>query len=394
MGNTNSEDTTARSDDRNDTLKGTGSGLNVLTGTSETSPALVGDAIFGKLVAWADAGNANRITIAISQSSTPYDPMVLNQEWSSPYAPAVVFAFDDERVFVAWTDDQGQVWLADSGDGWQSATAINGATSSSGPALAFLSDTIFLAWKDQNSQLALFTRDESGTENVYRSGRQINSRPTLATDGDRLIALSGGAEDGSGDQTLLMFNSMDLGQNFWPFTIQQIECVGPPALSSNRIDLYLVWADGKTRQLCSVVTNDLESFSFTTHDYICQSGGPSLALMFNPETGLDEPFVALTLDDTPPDANNQHVAVLSLPPISGVSDKPSLLAENYARRASPPRAPNPCPPLSIWDPAKRVCVPSGSCWGRCITQSFNLAFGWPVFNPFKYAFCVIGCKNS
>jgi hypothetical protein len=55
-------------------------------------------------------------------------------------------------------------------------------------------------------------------------------------------------------------------------------------------------------------------------------------------------------------------------------------------------APDPCPdPSTVYDPSTGQCIARGGCIGGCVMQSFTLVFGSPIFNPIKYANCMIAC---
>src|SRR5262249_47547541 len=103
----------------------------VLAGVSANPPSLTGDLIFGILVAWGDENG--QINLASSQSDPPYQPYIVNPDWSTFSTPAVALALEWGRVYLAWTDSAG-IHLANSGDGWSVDTVlevpVNTATAS------------------------------------------------------------------------------------------------------------------------------------------------------------------------------------------------------------------------------------------------------------------------
>ncbi|MBC8029572.1 MAG: hypothetical protein H7Z16_05620 [Pyrinomonadaceae bacterium] len=357
--------------------------MEVLEGMSPWPPSLTGEELFGVLVAWSDQNQGGLIYLATDQQNPPNQPLVVNPKWTSWDTPAIAIALEWERVYLAWTDDTGAINLANSGDGWDTEIKIAPAGSSSsdtGPALTFGIELLFIAWTTPKGLLSIATCDKKGTIKCYPTQCSALSRPSLAwSDGHVLYALSGGPLNG--DDPMRFYFSRDEGQSFGELYGPKDPCLGPPSLVVLNDYFYLVWADAKTSCLNFVVTQNLEDCTAIQYSNACHGGGPALISVG------DELNVGWSILAPPEDPTAHHLALGKLP-IS--KPGPSMDKDKYAKREQA-RAPDPCPdPMSVYDPAQDKCVPKGGCYGACVLGSF-MPFG--LFNPIKYAACVIACKS-
>jgi hypothetical protein len=372
----------------------------VLGGMSGTPPEIDGDSLFGTVVVWADGGNNDAVTLAFSGSSPAYAPSTLNPAWRSFDTPAVAIATEWEKLFVAFTDQDGFVQLVSSGDGWTgmhtlSPTAISNSV---GPALAYSDPLLYMAWQSPTGQLVFATRDKNGKINTFASDAPLTSRPTIcADDPSRIYVLCGGSV-ASGPSPIKIYLSIDGGETFSNVTTPLTTCFGPPSLV--QLDqFYLAWADGQTSQLRLAQTADLGSYTPMVYNVGCHNGGPAIipvATVTNisdPENPASWVFTLSSGWTTgSSDSNNHHVTVGTFGPLTVGAPQLAKQQRRIARRRAP-RAPDPCPdPLTVFDPATNKCVPRGGCIGGCVLSAFTGSVVGPVFNPIKYALCVITCE--
>ncbi|MGH6838166.1 MAG: hypothetical protein ACREDT_05075 [Methylocella sp.] len=368
----------------------------VLSGVSTTAPGVDGDGLFGVAAVWADAAHNGAVTMAISGSSPPYAPVVLNQNWTSFDTPAVALASDWEQVFVAFVDYDGYIQLATSGDGWTGTQSLSQGGLDAGPSLAYADNLLYIAWKTPLSQLAFATCDQNGQINFFQSDKLLTSRPTIcADDSSRIYVLCGGSVD-SGPLPILIYLTLDGGRTFSDVKTRGTSSIGPPSLV-NADKFYLAWADGTTSYLRLAETADLGSYTAMDYDNGCHGGGPALLLMLtipdvsDPRTWIFTLCTGWAIGAPPNDPTAHHVEVGSFGPLvvgaAHLENRRAKVAKLLA-----PRAPNPCPdPLTIYDPATGKCVPKGGCFGACVLSSFSPLTG--LFNPFSYAVCVARCLS-
>jgi hypothetical protein len=353
----------------------------VLTGISANPPSLAGDLIFGIIAAWADP--SGQIYLASSQDSPAYQPHAVNAAWSTFSTPAIALALEWGRVYLAWTDSAG-VHLANSGDSWSLDHLIPSSVDvEAGPALAFSGNMLFIAWKTNDSRLGIATCDFSGNMAWQLTEWPILSGPSLTWSNRLLYVLAGGPSDGTEDQTVRIYLSEDGGQSFSPVPTQRNTSIGAPALATVNDVYYLVWADGQTSLFNAAVTTTLEEYTVTNYATGCHNGGPALLAL--PDTLLTGWSFGASND---PRAH--HITLGQLPLSAPPMEEEEI--KRYVGRV--PGAPNPCPdPLTVYDPAQNICVPRGGCIGSCVLNAYTLVFGFPVFNPIKYAICVVNCKS-
>jgi hypothetical protein len=354
----------------------------VLTGISANPPSLTGDLIFGILAAWADP--SGQIYLASSQGNPAYQPHVVNASWKTSATPAVALALDWGRVYLAWTDASG-VHLANSGDGWGRDMVIPAPVNpEAGPALAFSGELLYIIWQGSDEWLGIATCDFAGNIQWHSTETPVLSGPSLTWSNGNLYVLSGGSPDHSNDQTVHIYVSNDGGESFNYVPSQKTTSIGAPSLAIVDNSYYLVWADGDTSLLCATVTQNLESYTVTNYTDGCHNGGPALLLL---PDGL---VVGWSFGAPPNDPRSHHITLGQLA-LSAQQVEEEIKA--YIQRV--PTAPNPCPdPLTVYDPAENKCVPKGGCAGRCVLSSITLVSHFPVFNPIKYAICVVNCKSS
>jgi hypothetical protein len=324
--------------------------------------------------------------LASDQSSPPYSPEVVNANWTAFDTPAVAMAIDWEELYLAWTDPEGAVRLASTTDGWTTNIVVAKAGSAAtGPALLVADDRLYVAWLGRSGALTVATCDRNNNVQTSPSDIKIFSRPTLAWAPGQLYALSGGNTNGQGELALRVFVSQDHGWSFTSVDVEINPTFGPPAMAIVEGQYHLVWADANTLRLCYTVTDRLDEYVVTYYSDGCHGGGPAIL-------GLPEGITLGWSYGAPVEDSRLHHIALAQEPLAGGAT--ALDKERFAKLARV-GAPNPCPdPLTVYNPATGKCVPRGGCIGGCVLQSFNLAFGYPVFNPIKYAMCVISCEKK
>ena len=356
----------------------------VLDGISAFPPALTGDLLSGVLVAWCQGG---QLFLASEQDTPPFNPVLVNENWNSQAAPAVAIADKWARVYLSWANPKGDIYPGSSVDGFIEQIPISRSGSDGdGPALAFSDDILFIAWR-KNLMLCWATCDFNGIITVHdQSDEQVMcSRPSLSWSNGALFALSGGGDE-SADNSMRAWCSRDNGGSFAPIQLPSYATLGPPSLGIFDDRYYLAWADASEAQLNTAVTQDLSQFTATTFDNGCHDGGPAL-LAFP-----DRLVIGWSYGAPPKDPRSHHVTIGELP-VAAVVNLELERARLEARRGV--GAPQPkCDPLSIWDPAEAKCVPKYGCAGNCVVSSFNSIGGYLVFNPIRYALCMIACKPT
>jgi hypothetical protein len=284
--------------------------------------------------------------------------------------------------------------LGTSIDGFKQAIPISHyGSDGDGPALVFGDDLLYIAWR-KNDFLCLATVDFGGNiTTLYENSDEVPvlfSRPSLTYSGGSLYVLSGGDQDGNNPQMQIIL-STDHGRTLNKVPVQAVSTWGPPALAIVGDFYYLVWADSQRSLLHSAVTKDLTRLSITDYTNGAHEGGPALL-------GLAQGLVIGWSYGAPPkDPNSHHITVAQLPLSTPVnSNRAREEAYNAFIKGLQVNAPQPrCDPLSVWDPVQEKCVPKGG-WGKCVLSSITgtlIVFGSPIlFNPVKYAICVINCK--
>lgn len=358
----------------------------VLTGRSLMPPTITGDMLFGTLVAWTDKNGL--IYFADNQGKPPYQPVLVNPDWTTIDTPAVALAAPWGRVYLAWTDPTGAVLLASSSDGWSKTVVVAGAGwADTGPALAFGQDLIYVAFKNLQGTIYVSTFDYDGNQPLFDTpNKNASSRPSLTWYEGQLYLATGGAPDGQGDLSMALYVSKDDGWTFEPVAMQPNASLGPPSLAIVKHYFYLVWADAGTSTLNFAATTDLSSYKTVAYSEGCHGGGPMLISLGD---GL---LTGFTFGAPPEDPRSHHIT-LGNPPLSGPAAVPldnDAIAKRYARLVKKPGAPDPCPdPMTVYDPSVDKCVPRMGCWGQCVLSSYTMG----IFNPISYALCVVTCKS-
>jgi len=364
------------------TLKGPAPNEQVLSGVSLGPPSLSGYPFLGTIAAWSGSGGS--IYVASDQSSPPYSPEVVNPSWTTFDTPAISLAVEWENSYLAWTDADGAVRLASTADGWKGNILISGPGSASfGPALLFGDDRLYAAWRSKDGCLSLATCDRNNNVQILPTSIPIVSRPTLAWAPGQLYALSGGTVDVQGGIQACL--SQDQGKSFAAVDIEVNPTIGPPAMAIIEGKFYLVWADGTTSRLRYTVTDRLDQYVGTNYSDGCHNGGPAIV-------GMPEGITLGWSYGAPPEDPRAHHITLAQEPVVGPMPRPH--EETFEKLARVGR-PNPCPdPLTVYNPSTDKCVPRGGCVGRCVLQSFTVlpVFPLPVFNPIRYAICIINCE--
>lgn len=364
----------------------------VLSGLASSPPGIDSDSLFGTVAVWADAGKNHVVTMAISGSSPPYDPMALNPDWTSLGTPTVAIATDWEEIFVAFADRDGFIQLVSSGDGWTGMQTLSQERLDDGPALAYGDNLLYIAWKTHSSQLAFATRDENGQINYVQTDKRLTSRPTIcASDPDRIYVLCGGSLNGP-PQPILIYLSVDGGKTFTDVATQANKSFGPPSLAL--LDqFYLAWADEQSSQLRLAQTSDLSSYTAMDYNVGCHGGDPALIPVAtitdinNPASWIFSLSSGWTMGAS--DQTNHHVTVGSFGPLQVSSAQIEKQRAKIAKQIAPRALPQ-CPdPSTVYDPATGKCVSKLGCWGGCVLSSIVKG----VFNPITYAWCVIKCKS-
>jgi hypothetical protein len=362
--------------------------LTQLNNVSISSPSLSGDFSDGILIAWSDDG---KIFIATDQDTPQYTPHLVNASWSTRSTPAVVVIPDWGRVYLAWADPFSNIMLGCSKDGFKQAFQISrNGSDFDGPALAYGDDLLYVAWR-KNSSLCVATVDFDGNVIHYNESggsAYIFSRPTLTFSDGNLYALSGGYQEEKNSQ-LTVFLSTDHGDTFNPVSVQAVSSWGPPSLAIIDKNYYLVWTDAQDYFLRSATTKDLTKFSITDYSTACYGGGPALL-------GLADKMVIGWSSYKEPSqyASSNPIVIAELPiaiPANRIAAREEAGVTGKQHRL---RAPvQPCGPGTVWDPVQKKCVSKTGCWGACVLSSFTLSPIGPIFNPIKYAVCVISCKS-
>jgi hypothetical protein len=292
-------------------------------------------------------------------------------------------ALDWEKVYLAWTDAKGAIHLANSGDGWSKDIVLsNAGNPEAGPALIFGGGLLYIAWKASNSLLSIATCDFAGTIQQLPTDLVALSGPSLTWSSGNLYVLVGGPSDGTNDQTMYIYLSTDKGQSFNQLPIQKNASIGAPSLAIIEGYYYLVWADPETSCLNFAVTQNLENYSVTNYSNGCHNGGPALL-------GLpDSVIVGWSYGASPQDPNAHHITLGQLP-LSTSAREVDRDAYNHLL----PEALEKCTSaLEIYDPALDKCVSKLGCPGQCVLQSITVFAGLILFNPIRYAICMINCK--
>lgn len=365
----------------------------VSPGLSLTPPGLTGDLLSGVLAVW--SGQDGQVQAGSDQDSPPFKPYVVNPAWKTFATPAVVLDPDSGRVYIAWSDPGGDVFLGSSVDGFKAAIPISrNGSDGQGPALAVGDGFVYVAWRGTQDFLCRASVDFDFKVQVVDEDDNtiIFSRPSLTYASGKLFALAGGTPTESNPLDMVVFASGDQGQSFTQLAVPPLATWGPPALAVVEDLYYLTWADAAQSLLHTAATKDLtQPLSPTDYTDGCHEGGPALI-------GLqDHLMVGWSYGASPTDPRSHHVTFATLPVQSATSiDEARRQAYERRQARARLRAPaHPCDPLSVWDPVEEKCVPKGGCWGACVLSSITGVppFG-PVFNPFKYALCVIACKSS
>lgn len=281
----------------------------VLKGQSLVPPTVTGEISFGTHVAWSD--NKGQIYLADDQSIPPYNPVLVNPDWITFDTPAVALAAGWGRIYLAWTDPAGAVYLANSVDKWTKNVMVASAGSAdSGPALVFGEELIYISWKNPQGMLYVATYDVNGNVVLFDTPGKIgNSRPSLAYYEGKLYMMTGGSPNGGGDMSMSFWVSTNDGWTFDPVPAQPNTSFGPPSLAIVKHDFYLAWADGQKSTLNFAATKDLKSYQTVHYSEGCHGGGPKLI------SRGDALVVGFTFGAPPEDPRNHHIT-LGNPPLS------------------------------------------------------------------------------
>lgn len=189
----------------------------VLKGRSYMAPSLTSYLNHATYVAWNENG---KIYIASDQTMPPYEGQVANPDWLTVDTPAIALAMAVRNVYLAWQDGpSASIYLASAADGWKQATPIVSGGVVSAPALVFSNEDqiLYLAWMDGgNGFLFVGALDQKGGFNVWNSGYQVDSRPSIMLDGRMLRVFTGGDPINTGGP-MMMFSSKDQGQTWTAF---------------------------------------------------------------------------------------------------------------------------------------------------------------------------------
>lgn len=355
----------------------------MLSAISPVSPALVGYPYLGTLAAWSDSNG--KIWLARDKSMPPWQGEMLNPDWTTFEPPALAISLEWNAIILAWTDPQGSIHVASSIDGWSSDQIV--ASSPLGPALLAMQGQMFLGFNNGANQLQFAAFDSTfSTIAGFGTGLAINSRPTLAAASGQFYALSGGAANGQGDQTMRIYATTGDWTKAAPVPTQATNTLGPPSMAFVNGSYHLVWADGETLTLCHAATTSFNQFTVTRYSDVCHLGGPALA-------GVPNGLTIGWSSGTPPANPSAYNISLAGIPLQGgdaaMNQAEQLLIASDRKRAAAPQ----CGALEIYNPATGKCVAKGGCWGGCVLESME-TIGWVVvFNPFAYALCVALCKG-
>jgi hypothetical protein len=355
-----------------------------LEGTSAFPPSLTGDSVFGILVAWTD--QEGQIYLATDRDNPPYRPVITDSNWRASSTPAVTLSVNWARVYLAWTDTTGMIHVANSGAGWKDVPVAEAGSPEVdfAPALTVSDDLLYIAWKTTDSLLNIATCDFRGDIKWHPTGKRVLSRPSLTWHDGTLYVLSGGTLT-TPDEPMSIYRSTDKGETFEDVALQPTTSLGPPALAVIEDYYYLVWADAKTSRLNFAATKSLEQFDVISYADGCHEGGPSVL-------GLPDGLVVGWSFGAPPnDSRSHHITVGTL---SLAAPARALGTSRYVHLTPALIETKHCDPLSVYDPAEDKCVPKGGCDGKCVYSSITTFAGLILFDPIKYAICMYNCTKQ
>jgi hypothetical protein len=199
---------------------------------------------------WSDEVGARIVNLDRVDLSSPFEHVGASIALDLPCAPSLC-ASPDERVFAAWRDDDGRVWVSSlTAAGLGEARVVEGAKTDHPPALAWWHGTLCVAITGRDEHLYLARAAEGAKLRFRRAHDDALSAeaPALAATPARLELAFVGT-----DRCVYLANSDDGAR----IAFERVEMAGEarsaPALAAwgDTLHLVVVDGDGYPRHACS-----------------------------------------------------------------------------------------------------------------------------------------------
>jgi hypothetical protein len=209
-----------------------------LAETSPHGPA----AAFGNgrlFLAWTGTDPGHHLNVISATENLTFSGKITLSEGSTS-APALAFGFG--RLYMAWTDSQQRLNIIASADGitWGGKVTLSGASSRSGPGLAFLNGLLYLCWAgtDANGSFTIMDSADGlrwNNQVVLTTGS--DGHPALVARDELYLVWTGRAQD----SRLSLLVSESTPAELTDRQTFDDTSIAPPAVTVFKGDIHVAW---------------------------------------------------------------------------------------------------------------------------------------------------------
>ncbi len=272
-----------------------------LNGFSLSSPAIVGDDLFGLSVVWSDLNTVGTVNYSSNAKLGIWSDPVPLTDHETDFSPAIAIAYNRFAVAIVWVDSDGAVMLTLSPGTTPTIIPITDSKSAVGsPAIVYGNGILYIGWQDPDNYLWIATYDEEDKLTTWNTQTTITSAPSLTWYETTLYACAGGHIQRSANMSF--FASYDGGNSFTLLNAPGYPTLGPPSMIIQDGVYFIVYAD-ENYYLNVIITTDLTSATNQKYSQTCLGGAPSLTVT------MGNINVAWTYGLPPSDPRNREVFV-------------------------------------------------------------------------------------